>query len=60
MQEEVVDSSSYKNISKWVGDENIVIEGSRMSEFIVAYIAETDGRYRCLRCDYMSYDVMNT
>ena len=44
MQEEVVDSSSYRNISMWVGDENIVIEGSRMSEFIVAHIVERDRR----------------
>ena len=54
MQEEEVDSSSYRNISMWVGSENIVIEGTRMSELIVAYIAETDMRYRCLRCDYIS------
>ena len=60
MQEEEVDSSSYRNISMWVGNENIVIEGTKMSEFIVAYIVETDRRYRCLRCDYMSYDVVNT
>ena len=29
-QEEVVDSSLYRNISMWVEDKNIVIEGSRM------------------------------
>ena len=26
----------------------------------MAYFAETDRTYRCLRCDYMSYDVVNT
>ena len=44
----------------WVGGENIVIKGTRLTELIIAYIVDIGERYRCVLCDFISYDVVNT
>ena len=60
MQVEEIDSNSYRNISMWIGNEKVIIAGTKMSELILIHIAEINMKYKCLRCDYISYDVMNT
>ena len=60
MQMEEIDSNPYRNISMWIGNEKVIIAGTKMSEMIIIHIAEINMKYKCLRCDYISYDVMNT
>ena len=44
----------------WIEDEEVIIAGTKMSELIFIHIAEISMKYKCLRCDYISYDVMST
>ena len=59
VQVEEIDSNPYRNISMWVENERITIAGTKTSESILIHIAEINMKYKCLRCDYMSRDVMN-
>ena len=60
MRVEDIDPNSCRNISMWIGNEKVIIAGTKMSELILIHIAEINMKYKCLRCDYISYNVMNT